>query len=75
MNNIIMSYLFISVIIGAFYFNYWYYALQPNEVLTTTNYIRLFIYVLVILMSIILAPASLYDLIKIYILKRKEVTK
>jgi len=72
MNNIIMSYLFISVIIGAIYFKYWYNTLQPSEVLTTHKSIRIFIYCAVIVLSMILAPASLYDLIKHYILKRKE---
>lgn len=71
MNNFIMAYLFISVIIGAFYFKYWYNTLQPSEVLYTTPAKRLFIYSAVILMSMALAPISLIDLIK-NLEKRKE---
>lgn len=72
MTNEIMLYLFISAVIGAFYFNYWYYTLQPSQVLSAVKWKRLIIYVAVILLSMLLSPVSLYDLTRHYILKRKE---
>lgn len=72
MTREIMLYLFISAVIGTFYFNYWYYSLQPSEVLNHTKIKRLIIYSAVILLSMLLSPASLVDLFNYYILKRKE---
>jgi len=72
MTDILRAYIVFSVFIGAFYFNYWYNTLQPQEVLSTTKVKRLLIYFAVIFLSTILSPVSMYDLFKYYILKRKE---
>ena len=72
MTNEIMLYLFISAVIGTFYFNYWYSTLQPSQVLNAVRFKRVIIYVAVILLSMLLSPVSLYDLTRYYILKRKE---
>ena len=72
MSSFLMSYIFISVIIGTFYFNYWYYHLQTSNVIYSRLYKRVIIYITVILLSMILSPITLADLIVYYIRKRKE---
>ena len=68
MSNItlgIMLYILISLLIGSYYFEYWYKTLQPKEVLYSTKPKRIFIYSAVIIMSACLLPITLIDLYKI----------
>lgn len=72
MNDIILLYILISIIIGWNYFVYWYDKEQPIELRNSKILTRLAIYFLIFILSTLLSPLSLYDLIKYKIQKGEK---
>ena len=64
MNNFVRIYLLIAAGVGSFYFIFWYKHLKPDVVHYTTKINALFIYLAVFIGSGLLAPLTIYVLLK-----------